>query len=332
MQEKNTKYVVGSLKKFDNVTQRFYQLSSDCLQSSPATSLDRYNLFTPILPLAHPIHRQTYSQWKYSMFVNTIFRKKRGRNLYLLPIGPFPESITETTVAGRRLWDFLKDIASAFFLGLDVHILPEVSLENINCTKRVHKNTNQMQVLVGDLFPYLQKMCPADGYSVIGVSWTDLYPSEDLNFVLGEASFIHHSAVISFGRFEPKLYEDGLRVRECGSEGEDERAVMLLKLIKSLCHETCHLFGLSHCVFFQCLMNESSSMDQAFGQPLFLCPVCLRKLQKMCKFDIRERYLMLREMLLKCCEEVESRYFVNSVSWLDRCLSFLDNHDEAERS
>ncbi|XP_078586223.1 archaemetzincin-2-like [Branchiostoma floridae x Branchiostoma japonicum] len=324
MQDKNTKYVVGSLKKFDNVTQKFYQLSSGCLQGSPPSLDQGNNLFTPMLPLAHPIHRQTYSQWKYSMFVNTQFRRKRGRTLYLLPIGPFPADITETEVARLRLWDFLKGFAAAFFYGLDVHVLPEISLENIDCTKRVHKNTNQKQVLVGDLFSYLQRMCPPDGYSVVGISWTDLYPSEELNFVLGEASFVQNSAAISFGRFEPKLYKDELRVRECGSEREDDRAVMLLKLTKSLCHETCHLMGLSHCVFFQCLMNESSSMEQAFKQPMFLCPVCLRKLQKMCKFDIRERYHMLREMLLKCCEAVESPYFADSAEWLDRCLSVLD--------
>ncbi|XP_066278627.1 archaemetzincin-2-like [Branchiostoma lanceolatum] len=329
MQDKSTNYVIGSLKKFDDVTKKFYQLSGGCLQSSPP-SLDQCKLFTPILPLAHPIHRQTYSQWKYSMFVNTMFRRKRGRTLYLLPIGPFPDSVTATEVAGLRLWDFLRDFASAFFHGLDVRVLPEVPLENINCTKRVHDNTNQTQVFVGDLFPFLQKMCPPDGHSVIGISWTDLYPSEDLNFVLGEASFVQHSAAISFGRFEPKLYKDGQRVRECGSEGEDEKAVMLLKLVKSLCHETCHLMGLAHCVFFQCLMNESSSMEQAFKQPMFLCPVCLRKLQKICRFDIRERYLVLREMLLKCCEAVEPQYFADSAEWLDRCLSFLDNRDEEE--
>ena len=40
-------------------------------------------------------------------------------------------------------------------------------------------------------------------------------------------------------------------------------------------------------------MNESNSIAQAAQQPLFLCPICLRKLHKVIKFNLKERYLHL---------------------------------------
>ena len=50
---------------------------------------------------------------------------------------------------------------------------------------------------------------------------------------------------------------------------------------------------MAHCSYFACAMNESKSVLQAENQPLFLCLVCLRKLQKAVGFDVVERYTEL---------------------------------------
>ena len=65
-----------------------------------------------------------------------------------------------------------------------------------------------------------------------------------------------------------------------------------------LTHEMGHVFGLKHCYYFSCAMNESTSIFQAAAQPLFLCPICLRKLHKVLKFDLLERYQMLADQCL----------------------------------
>jgi hypothetical protein len=44
-------------------------------------------------------------------------------------------------------------------------------------------------------------------------------------------------------------------------------------------------------------MNESTSIDDAVNQPLFMCPVCLRKIQKATGFDIVDRYTRLQHFL-----------------------------------
>lgn len=66
-------------------------------------------------------------------------------------------------------------------------------------------------------------------------------------------------------------------------------------------HEICHMFGLQHCYYFECALNESSSIAEAEQQPLFLCPVCLRKLHKVLKFDVAKRYHLLHQKLTDVC-------------------------------
>ena len=70
-----------------------------------------------------------------------------------------------------------------------------------------------------------------------------------------------------------------------------------LFLTQVMTHELCHTFGMKHCYYFECAMNESSSIEEAARQPLFLCPVCLRKLQRALRFSVLER---LRAMVLQC--------------------------------
>lgn len=60
-------------------------------------------------------------------------------------------------------------------------------------------------------------------------------------------------------------------------------------------HELCHIFGIKHCYYFQCSLNESSSISEAAGQPLFVCPICLKKLRKSLQFNTLERYKGLLE-------------------------------------
>ena len=87
-------------------------------------------------------------------------------------------------------------------------------------------------------------------------------------------------------------------------------------------HELCHVFGLSHCNFYECAMNSSKFVSEVDEQPIFLCPVCLRKLQKFLKFKLSERYLKLRAAL----NAMQSCY-MESIS-LTRADSFDEIGDE----
>ena len=82
-------------------------------------------------------------------------------------------------------------------------------------------------------------------------------------------------------------------------------------------------------------MNESSSIQQAVVQPLFLCPVCLRKLHKVLKFDIEERYKGLAsqclelERIVLTVSSTDTEYtglsqINNASKWLQACLNNLN--------
>lgn len=98
-------------------------------------------------------------------------------------------------------------------------------------------------------------------------------------------------------------------------------------------HELCHVFGITHCYYFACLMNESSSIDEAITQPLFLCPVCLRKLHTVLTFHVKERYTLLKT---QCCKLEEyyraqlppssetvvrhTQLIRNAIEWINVCV------------
>ena len=61
-------------------------------------------------------------------------------------------------------------------------------------------------------------------------------------------------------------------------------------------HELCHLFGLGHCYYFQCAMNESSSISEAVTLPVSLC------LSKLLRMDLKDRFCeLLRVSVIFTC-------------------------------
>ena len=88
---------------------------------------------------------------------------------------------------------------------------------------------------------------------------------------------------------------------------------------------------MSHCAYFACAMNESKSILQAENQPLFLCPVCLRKLQKALGFDVVERYKDLCSFLNSFIslndfgKETLDGKFTSAIHWLNTILMFIED-------
>ena len=86
------------------------------------------------------------------------------------------------------------------------------------------------------------------------------------------------------------------------------------------------MYGLGHCFYFHCAMNESNSIAQAAQQPLFLCPICLRKLHKVIRFDLKERYLHLAHQC-KTLHELLQSYDTSSDGYPEcSAVSTNDTH------
>lgn len=76
--------------------------------------------------------------------------------------------------------------------------------------------------------------------------------------------------------------------------------VTTYRCLKTACHELCHVFGLTHCPYYECLMNGSNLLEEADRKPFMLCPICLRKIAVYLNFmdNIVTRYKQIHSNLV----------------------------------
>ena len=196
--------------------------------------------------------------------------------LYIQPIGPFPDDKAQTLASVHAY--------ARIFFSLEVKLLAPVALSP-RLTQRVNDHTQKPQILTGDVLDALRAKLPKDAYCMIGVTMTDLYPAEAWNFVFGQASLRNRVAIYSFARYDPVFWGE--------EQNEQSDTRFLRRCLQVFAHETGHMFGIRHCIYYHCLMNGSNSMRESDAAPLHACPVCLRKLSYNLRFNPIERYKKL---------------------------------------
>ncbi len=222
----------------------------------------------------HQEQDQTFEQFKAS----NPNRPAPNKNIiYFQPLGDFAP---ERSPPLEKLSEF-----AASFFAMEVKTLPSVPIENF--PTRRNPFTHNPQVLTTDVLRFLKARIPGDAFCVLAITMEDLYPEASWNFVFGQASLRERVGVYSFSRYDPAFYGEA---RTNGYE-----VLLLRRSCKVLAHETSHMFGLTHCTFFNCLMNGSNHLAESDRRPLHLCPVCLRKLQWSVGFDVFARYTALEQ-------------------------------------
>ena len=196
------------------------------------------------------------------------------RKIYLQPLGQFP-------AGGVPLSESLREYAGSYF-DMEVQLLPSMALNTSNITTRSNPYTRNRQILTGDVLAILRKNLPSDAFCVLAITMEDLYPEPSWNFVFGQASLRGRVGVYSFARYDPAFYGQ--------KRDKDYEKVLLRRSCKVLVHETGHMFGLQHCIYFRCVLNGSNHLKESDSRPLRLCPVCLRKLQYSTEFNVVDRY------------------------------------------
>jgi len=222
------------------------------------------------------------------------------RIIYLQLLESFSEEHSPST-------EMLRQYAAAFFQ-MEVKILLPVNLVPGDFTSRTNRITTRRQILTRDVLRWLQGRLPEDAFCVLGITMEDLYPDPSWNFVFGEASFRERVGVFSFARYDPAFYgrtQDG-----------DYQKLLLRRSAKVLTHETAHMFGIAHCIYFKCVMNGSNYLQESDARPVPLCPVCLRKLQWSIWFDVVKHY----EQLHQFCQRAG---FEDEGAWIARRLKEL---------
>lgn len=215
--------LVGELDKVEPRIRALFELSVSCVfpagavETEPGETGDTMRLFSPASEPPVPTKgRQTYRMWKAMVELDSSpFRKSRltekMKVLRFLPlesynIGPFNiDGLTSIT-------EFLVLFLKAFFPGLEINLESPYDISQMDPISRYHKLTHKKQYLVTDVYTRLHRATGSNRKDyILGLTWTDLYPSDDLNFALGEALYGHRCAVFSFGRFEPLLYNQNDR-------------------------------------------------------------------------------------------------------------------------
>lgn len=257
----------------------------------------------------HPEAGQGFDEW---LAEDPLRPDGRRHTIYLQPLEDFGEA------RGPEL-DRLQAFAAAFF-AMDVVLLSplEDALPTITSRQEAlprkreqpsqREQTGRRQLLTTDILNLLRLCQPEDAYCTVGVTLHDLYPGPQWNFVFGQAAPQYRVGVYSLARYMPWFPGNG---------GEHDESLVLRRSCKVLAHETCHILGMQHCIYYRCLMNGSNHLQESDARPLHLCPVDLRKLHFSTGFAAATRYRRLRAFAAEAGFAEEAR-------WLDERLAFLD--------
>ncbi len=191
----------------------------------------------------------------------------------ILPLGEFKSG-------GAPSLETLRQYCAAFF-GRETRILEAIPLASLPAKQRINKNTQKRQLLTADILRWLPARKPKDACAIVAVTMEDLYPDESWNFVFGQAMLKGGVGVFSFARYDPAFFGE--------AAGPETPHLLLRRSAQVLVHETGHMFGLRHCIFYSCVMNGSNRQEESDRTPLHLCPVCLRKLRMGLSFDLLQR-------------------------------------------
>jgi archaemetzincin len=197
------------------------------------------------------------------------------RTIYIQPIGKF-------TALQRRTIGLTAEYMRAYY-DLPVKLNGEMPLGRVpkEMQRRLeYKNNLQIRTayFLEELLP--QKL-PADGAALIAFTNYDLYPSETWAFVFGQASLSDRVGVWSLYRFADPI-----------TRRYDEK-LFLSRTLKIAMHETGHMFGMKHCVKYECLMSGTNGLLETDRRPLDNCPECMAKLAWAMDYDPAARYRRL---------------------------------------
>ena len=220
--------------------------------------------------------------------------------IYLLPVGgpPIDPPLAQ-----------LVQIVHAFFM-LEVKTLPAVSVGGVTAKTRINEYTNKRQLLAPEVLGWLRQRLPDDAFGLVAVTTEDLYPAPSWNFVFGMASLKERVGVQSLARHDPEFFG---APRPPGWHTLARR-----RATWTLVHEISHMFGLTHCTYWRCVVAGSNHQDEADRSPLHACPVCLRKLHSSIRFDPAAREDALAAAFGRLGIDDEAAWSAARATWIRR--------------
>jgi archaemetzincin len=236
--------------------------------------------------------------------------------IYYVQMGDF----TQTSLKFADLFDYAK----AFFgensvkqltdhIQIDIDfskkLIKAKSKENMTTSLKSRFRNEKFQIQAQSFHKLLKGIMPKNALCLIAFTDYDLYIEEGDLFVAGLCDGALRVGGFSCYRYNPALHFSQMN----WFEGKHKKAsanfdgLLLTRSSKLLVHETCHLLGIDHCVYFDCCMNGSGHLEEDFRQSMFLCPIDLKKLWMIFEFDVKERYSTMLRFFEKhkCNSEID---------------------------
>lgn len=193
-------------------------------------------------------------------------------------------------------------------------------IDDVKLKLKSRSESRHTQIDVKSLHKVLYKVMPDDAFCMIGLTEYDLFEDDSDLFIAGLVAPIRRVAAFSYFRYNPRIsYSefDWFSVRNKKSSSKNDYTVLLLRACRLMVHETCHLLGVGHCVYLNCCMNGSGHIKEDFSQSHFLCPVDLKKMQAIFKFNLSEYYWGLKEFFDKHRQNSESKWLGSVIESLE---------------
>jgi archaemetzincin len=219
--------------------------------------------------------------------------------IYLLPVGAFPATAPPLAQ--------LATVVHAFFM-LEVKTLPAVNVGDVTATTRINEGTKKRQLFAPEVLGWLTKRLPDDAFGLVAVTMEDLYPRPSWNFVFGMASLKERVGVQSLARQDPAFFGE--------PRPDGWQTLARRRATWTLVHEISHMFGLTHCTYWRCVVAGSNSQDEADRSPLHACPVCLRKLYSAITFDPAAREDALAAVFGRLGIDDEAAWSAARAAWI----------------
>jgi archaemetzincin len=96
----------------------------------------------------------------------------------------------------------------------------------------------------------LKQIKPPSAFCILGISNVDLY-KEGFNFLYGLAFKKAGTGIFSFARYDPAFE---------GQKPDPQSWFMRSTYV--MVHELSHLFGLAHCIYYECTMNGVAHSEE----------------------------------------------------------------------
>jgi archaemetzincin len=205
-------------------------------------------------------HRERGQTFRQYLSANPVRRGNGLNAIYLCLLGDF-------TQPQERILERAREYLGLWF-DVPVHVRCRMPLSAIPAhARRRHPESGGKQFLTTFILrELLEPDRPDDALAYLALTTRDLWPGQGWNFLFGEADFRRRVGVWS-------LYRYG----NPGQSAKEYRRCLRQTLMLAT-HETGHVLTMAHCTAYRCLMNGINSLQELDRSPMYLCPVCLRKL------------------------------------------------------